>query len=937
MSWNILVASITVHLILIYSIFDVYYTSPLVHGIPPQFINSQSFPAKRIFIISADGLRYDTFNKYPDMSPYLHSIMNNRKVSLNSFKNLKELYRFQGIYGLSRSHVPTESRPGHVAIFAGITEDISAVAKGWKKNPVQFDSVFNRSSNSWMWGSPDIVNLFDDLPNAKSFSYSSDEEDFASEDASKLDKWVFDHFETFLSSASTNNELKMKLNEPKSVFFLHLLGIDTNGHGNKPRSKQYIENIKVVDSGIEKVQKLVDEFFPDGKTAWLFTSDHGMTDWGSHGAGSDDEVLTPFVAWGAGIKKGGPKLDVHQIDLAPLISSLIGCPIPVNSMGILPVQMMDSKSSGYEFKAIEANFRQLKEQITFLKNAKSGRFWFTQFEKFGDKAMESLRNTLNQLGRDRRFSVATSLFAENAHLMKEAIVFYHRYDRQMLGAAVSCSFIAWIALVVSFLNDSTTKGTYKLLIPNRFFTIPFLLAFLFSVYCSLSITQSIYIFLPVYLLSILENHSHLTRKAREYATLLFAKDFTKLRIVDSFMKPFVGFVGFIITICIFVLTFMDRAFLAAVFILLAFIPQFYSYPIVSYWSKTWILTCLSLCIFPFLPAVGVTTHIPLCIISPFLTAGICHRLSKRGCLARQKQLFELMVYVHSAVAIFITIVNYGFEKPPSIARWISWISIPLSLIAPSIISGPYLVDRLIAYSLCFYVPYSLLSISYESLFVLIFLFLLTLFVRFEFGHLSDVELLQLKIDATKGLSEKKVLIKICYFTVSSGEYVELRRTVVCVSFVLCTLFGTGNFASINSFNPSTLNLFISVFSPFTMAILLVLKLLIPILLVSSAFASIVRFDRESIQRLCCFSLIFTDFMSMCFFHQLRDDGSWLDIGMSISQFIVSMCISLALLILLSISSHLMAFDFSRRSDSTRFSPEIESISKPRKLSDDEAA
>ncbi|ULU10286.1 hypothetical protein L3Y34_014526 [Caenorhabditis briggsae] len=281
MSWGILIASITVHLILIYSIFDVYYTSPLVHGIPPQSINSQDFPAKRVFVISADGLRYDTFNKYPEMSPYLHSIMNNRK----------------GIYGLSRSHVPTESRPGHVAIFAGITEDISAVAKGWKKNPVQFDSVFNLSSNSWMWGSPDIVNLFDDLPNAVSYSYSADEEDFAAADASNLDKWVFDKFEDFMASAKTNEELKAKLNKPKSVFFLHLLGIDTNGHGNKPRSTQYIQNIKVVDEGVEKVQKIVDDFFQDQNTAWLFTSDHGMTDWGSHGAGSDDEVLTPFVAW----------------------------------------------------------------------------------------------------------------------------------------------------------------------------------------------------------------------------------------------------------------------------------------------------------------------------------------------------------------------------------------------------------------------------------------------------------------------------------------------------------------------------------------------------------------------------------------------------------------------------------------------------------------
>ncbi|ULU10283.1 hypothetical protein L3Y34_014526 [Caenorhabditis briggsae] len=907
MSWGILIASITVHLILIYSIFDVYYTSPLVHGIPPQSINSQDFPAKRVFVISADGLRYDTFNKYPEMSPYLHSIMNNRK----------------GIYGLSRSHVPTESRPGHVAIFAGITEDISAVAKGWKKNPVQFDSVFNLSSNSWMWGSPDIVNLFDDLPNAVSYSYSADEEDFAAADASNLDKWVFDKFEDFMASAKTNEELKAKLNKPKSVFFLHLLGIDTNGHGNKPRSTQYIQNIKVVDEGVEKVQKIVDDFFQDQNTAWLFTSDHGMTDWGSHGAGSDDEVLTPFVAWGAGIKKGGQKLDIQQIDLAPLISSLIGCPIPVNSMGILPVQMMDSRSSSYQFKAIEANFRQLKEQIIFLRNAKSNRLWFHQFDKFGDKAMESLQNTLISLGRDRRFSAATSLFADNAYLMKEAIVFYHRYDRQMLGAAVSCSFIAWIALVISFLNSSSQRISYTLLVPHRVFVTPFLCSIAFSIYCSLSFSQTVYIILPIYLISILENHSGLMKYVRERSVTFFAQPdwLNKLVSKELFAKPFLTCIGFIITVGIFVLTFVDRAFLAAVFVLLMFLPQFYSDAIVSYWSKTWMLTCLILCIFPFLPAVGVSTQLPLCILSPLITAAICHRLSRRPCLARLQELLKIMVYVHSTVAVFLAVVNYGFDKPPSIARWVSWVSIPLSLVAPSLLSGPYILDRLVAYSLCFYVPYTLLSISYESMFVIVFLFLLAMFVRFEFGHLSDVELFQLKIDSTK---------------VATGGYVEVRRTVVCVSFVLCTLFGTGNFASINSFNPSTLNLFISVFSPFIMAILLILKLLIPILLVSSAFASIIRFDPESIQRLCCFSLIFTDFMSMCFFHQLKDDGSWLDIGMSISQFIVSMCISLALLVLLSISSHLMAFDLLRKAATPRLSQEIESVNRSL-LSDDEAA
>jgi len=45
--------------------------------------------------------------------------------------------------------------------------------------------------------------------------------------------------------------------------------------------REYLDNIKLVDDGIERIEEAIEEFFDyDGKTVYVFTSDHGMTDWG---------------------------------------------------------------------------------------------------------------------------------------------------------------------------------------------------------------------------------------------------------------------------------------------------------------------------------------------------------------------------------------------------------------------------------------------------------------------------------------------------------------------------------------------------------------------------------------------------------------------------------------------------------------------------------
>lgn len=66
-----------------------------------------------------------------------------------------------------------------------------------------------------------------------------------------------------------------------------------------------------------------------------------------------------------------------------------------------------------------------------------------------------------------------------------------------------------------------------------------------------------------------------------------------------------------------------------------------------------------------------------------------------------------------------------------------------------------------------------------------------------------------------------------------------------IIYVLVSFFGTGNIASVSSFDPNWVRCFVSTFSPFLMASLIILKLLIPVLVVMCAIRQI-----HSITRVC---------------------------------------------------------------------------------------
>lgn len=254
-------------------------------------------------------------------------------------------------------------------------------------NPVVFDSVFNASEHTWSWGSPDILPMFKEGASDKSRidtdCYDEEMEDFTS-DATELDSWVFDRVAGLFAEAEKNSTLDSMLRGEKVVFFLHLLGLDTTGHAYRPYSPEYLRNIKVVDEGLERIHSLVGEFYKDEKTAWVFTADHGMSDWGSHGDGHPDNTRTPLVAWGAGVRKpvgvgevdgktghedgfsgdwgldAVRRVDVAQADVAALMAYLVGVRFPVNSVGELPLEYLDAEED-VKAEAAWTNARQIAE------------------------------------------------------------------------------------------------------------------------------------------------------------------------------------------------------------------------------------------------------------------------------------------------------------------------------------------------------------------------------------------------------------------------------------------------------------------------------------------------------------------------------------------------------------------------------------------------
>ena len=108
-----------------------------------------------------------------------------------------------------------------------------------------------------------------------------------------------------------------------------------------------------------------------------------------------------------------------------------------------------------------------------------------------------------------------------------------------------------------------------------------------------------------------------------------------------------------------------------------------------------------------------------------------------------------------------------------------------------------------------------------------------------------------------------------------------------MSLLYTSAFSTGNVASLSGFTLSSVFRFISKYWPNLITSLIMIKILLPPFFVTLALFEICKLYNYSSFDTLFMIIAMCEIMNIKFFFDIRDFGSWLEIGMSIAFFIIS--------------------------------------------------
>jgi len=204
------------------------------------------------------------------------------------------------------------------------------------------------------------------------------------------------------------------------------------------------------------------------------------------------------------------------------------------------------------------------------------------------------------------------------------------------------------------------------------------------------------------------------------------------------------------------------------------------------------------------------------------------------------------------------------------------------------------VHRLVVIFLQFAPTFIILSISYEGLFYFAFCMCIFSWMRLEHQVYVHTKT-SASSTTTIATNPAKPTMDAAVDRISSlqqGEYRSLtlgdaRIALFFIFFIQSAFFSASNIASVSSFSLDAVYRLIPIFDPFSQGALLMLKLMAPFAALSANFGLLNRRLGVAPSALFMVVMAVSDVMTLSFFYMVKDEGSWLDIGTTISHFVIA--------------------------------------------------
>ncbi|KAL9103172.1 MAG: hypothetical protein Q9163_001777 [Psora crenata] len=352
---------------------------------------------------------------------------------------------------------------------------------------------------------------------------------------------------------------------------------------------------------------------------------------------------------------------------------------------------------------------------------------------------------------------------------------------------------------------------------------------------------------------------------------------------------------------------------------------------------TWSVACTSMSIFTLLPAIKVENSNTI-LLGGFLMGlvGVLYLLFEKSILSPGTRLSRPAPTLDNvtksiiggqvgliALAMIVTRssikslqAKHGLPFGNQVVGWfvlITSLTIPfLHRVQPN----NHYLHRLAIIFLTFSPVFIILTISYEGLFYFAFCATLVTWVRLEHHIYTYTKKLPSLPPASTTIASKtpsdaiadisKQLRSPTETTTDSADMKDpspyrtltlsdARISLFFLYLLQSAFFSTGNVASVSSFSLDSVYRLIPVFNPFSQGILLILKLMIPFAVISANLGILNRRLGVAPSSLFMVVMAISDVLTLNFFWLVRDEGSWLDIGTSISHFVIAslLCVFVA--------------------------------------------